>query len=161
LERNSDYGKNVMVGYPIFYNHLKSLEYRNQRLKLNRISVHADILEQRSKTSGMQFRYIMQADFVLFLRDAISCYLNKSSQSWWPISLVYNDRHSGPFEIFARSESKVYFDRLVSILGINNKSDLEPIMAAFKGGTLHAPKWDFRALDPSTLIGYERIATRI
>lgn len=159
LERNSDYGKNVMVGYQIFYNNLKSLEYRNERLKLNRVSVHADILEQRSKTSGMPFRHIMQADFVLFLRDAISCYLNNTYQSWWPISLVYNERHSGPFEIFARAESKVYFDRLASIFGIKNKSDLEPILAAFKEGTLHAPKWDFRALDPLILIGYEKIAT--
>jgi len=159
LERNSDYGK--MVGYPIFYNHLKSLEYRNQRLRLNRISVHADILEQRSKTSGMQFRYIMQADFVLFLRDAISCYLNNSYQRWWPISLVCNDLYSGPFEIFARAESKVYFDRLVNILGIKNKSDLEPILAAFKEGTLLSPKWDFRTLDTSILIGYEKMATMI
>ena len=66
-------------------------------------------------------------------------------------------RHSGPFEIFARAESKVYFDRFASILGIKNKNDLEPIMTAFKEGTLHAPRWDFRAPNPLMLIGYEKI----
>jgi len=159
LEKNSDYGKNVMVGYPIFYNHLRSLEHRNERLKLNRISVHADVLEQRSKTIGMPFRYFMQADFVLFLRDAISCYLNSTYQSWWPISLVYLDRHSGPFEIFARAESKLYFDRLSIILGIKNKSDLAPIMTAFKEGKLQVPRWNFKAPNPLNLIGYEKMAT--
>ncbi|MDD5344519.1 MAG: hypothetical protein PHW12_08880, partial [Smithella sp.] len=159
LERNSEYGKNVMVGYPIFYNNLTSLEYRKRRLKLNRISIHADLLEQRSKSSGMPFRYIMQADFVLFLHDAISCFLNNSYQSWWPISLVYCDRHSGPFEIFARAESIKYFERLTTMLKVKSKDDLAPIMTAFQEGKLHAPRWDFRSPNIFNLLGYEKMAT--
>ena len=41
----SDYGKDAMVGYDALQVHLRSLDYRNTRLKLNRVSLHADLLE--------------------------------------------------------------------------------------------------------------------
>jgi hypothetical protein len=43
---------------------------RNQRLALRRTSVRADMLNQRSKGAVVNFEELMQADFVLFLRDA-------------------------------------------------------------------------------------------
>ena len=46
---NSEYGRNVMVSFEIFWKYLKSFESRNSRLELRRLSLHADMLEQRSK----------------------------------------------------------------------------------------------------------------
>lgn len=62
----SDHGRDAMNGYGIFSTHLESFEQRNNRLNLKRLSLHADLLEQRNKHSGIEFRYLMQ--LVLRLR---------------------------------------------------------------------------------------------
>lgn len=41
---NSDYGRDVMVSFPIFRRYLESLKYRNERLKLGCLSLRADLL---------------------------------------------------------------------------------------------------------------------
>ncbi len=46
---NSDYGRDVMVSFGVFRSHMKSLEHRNKRLDLRRLSVRADMLVQRCK----------------------------------------------------------------------------------------------------------------
>jgi hypothetical protein len=63
--------QNLMFGetlksYTVFQDQLKSLEYRNKRLSSRRLSIRADLLKERSEGSGLEFRYIMQADFVCF-----------------------------------------------------------------------------------------------
>lgn len=159
VERNSDYGRDVMVAFSILRDHLKSLEHRNNRLELRRLSLHADILEKRSKTSGVSLRHLMQADFVLFMKDCLSCITNNTTQEWWPITLLYIEKHSGPFEIFARAESKEYFDKLKSIFGIKGKNEFSPVLQAFKEDKLRVPRWDSYSFDPAKLLGYEKMAT--
>lgn len=97
LSDNADYAKNAMVNFTVIRKHMRSLEHRNNRLKLRRLSVRADMLEQRSKSSGIEFRYLMQADFVLFMRAEIESQDDYSR--WWPETLVYVGRLHGPFEI--------------------------------------------------------------
>jgi len=65
---NSDYGRSVMVSFTIFSQYMKSLKYRNKRLNLRRLSLRANFLKKRCQTIGIDFRYLMQADFVLFIR---------------------------------------------------------------------------------------------
>lgn len=66
---NSEYGKNATVSYTVFSGlHEIAWRIRNRRLNANRLSLRADLLEQRSKSSGVQFRHVMQADFVYFFR---------------------------------------------------------------------------------------------
>jgi hypothetical protein len=58
--------------------------------ELRRISLRADLLEQRSHTSGLKFVYVMAADFVLFLRSAI---LDANDhRAWYPETLLYSQR---------------------------------------------------------------------
>ncbi len=57
-----------MVRFPVFREYMRSLEGRNKRLELRRLSLRADLLEERSKSSGLEFRYLMQGDFLLFMR---------------------------------------------------------------------------------------------
>ncbi|TMO90478.1 hypothetical protein CWC13_19090, partial [Pseudoalteromonas ruthenica] len=71
LSGNSEYGRDVMVSFTAFRAYMECLKRRNQRLELRRLSLRADLLEQRSKTSGIDFRYLMQADFILFMRAEI------------------------------------------------------------------------------------------
>jgi hypothetical protein len=154
----SDYGKDVMVGYETFRVHLRSLEHRNNRLELRRLSIHADLLEQRSKHSGIEFRYLMQADFILFMRAEVmqSGYYS----DWYPDTLLYVGRFHSAFEIFARSSSKSYFERVKCVLCIDKPADLNELMEAYKADRQRLPRWQFESFSPSVLIGYDQLATK-
>lgn len=152
--------ENRMISFADIRQYMRSLEHRNQRLQLRRLSLRADLLEQRSKMSGLPFRLLMQADFVLFMRNCIDCLHINTSQNWWPETLLYVERHGGAFEIFARAESKEYFNRLKCVFDISVKNDLEPALKAFREDKLRVPKWDWTSFDPATLLGYESLATR-
>ena len=108
--------------FTVFNQNVESLEHRNRRLKLNRISLHADIVHEAHRTGAVpSFENVMQAEFVIFLRS-----VGESTQRrWYPFPLVYAIDRFSPFPVFARSESAAYFARLVSVLGV-------PDLAEFK-----------------------------
>ena len=161
VEENLDYGRNVMVPFTIFGNYIKSFEYRNTRLKLRRISIRADLLIERSKLPniGITDRQLMQTDFVLFIRDALSAIKTGSHQNWWPISLLYAQHLRGPFEIFARAQSRKYFDRLKLLFDISQKDDFVPMLDAFREDKLRKPRWELSIFDPALLMGFEEMAS--
>lgn len=154
----SDYSKDAMVGYHALQVHLRSLDYRNNRLKLNRVSLRADLLKQRSKHSGIEFRYLMQADFVLFMRAEIQ--QSDFYSRWFPATLVYIGWFHSALEVFARSSSKSYFEKSKCILGIDKPSDLSELMEVYKTDSSRLPKWNFDSFSPSLLLGYEQLATK-
>jgi hypothetical protein len=153
-----------MIGFPIMRREMKSLQYRNDRLHLQRVSLRADWLFERSKASGLSFSEIMQADFVLYMRGCFEIFRNQTNDFriwwWWPETLLYSERHYGPFEIFARAESIEYFDSIKCLFEIENKDDFLPIFQAYQEQKLHIPKWNFHYVNPSELLGYEQLATR-
>ena len=161
VERNADYGRDVMVPITIFYNSIISLDNRNKRLNLRRLSLRADILEQRSKTSGIAFKQIMQSDFILYIKACFDVIRNNETyQGWWPETLVYTERHNSTFEIFARAQSNEYFDKIKRIFDIEDKKDFIPLFDAFRGDKLSVPRWQFTSLNPELLIGFESLAMR-
>ena len=89
-----------------FRAYTKSLEARNERLKLRRLSVRADILKERVSGTGLEFRHLAQADFVLYVRSCIDD-LKASKERrwggiWWPETLLFVRDYEGAFEIFLR-----------------------------------------------------------
>ena len=155
---NSDNGQDVMVNYDVFRQYLQSFEHRNDRLKLRRLSLHADLIKEGSKHSGIEFRYIMQADFVLFMRAEVT--QSDSYFRWYPATLLYVGRFHNAFEIFARSSSKAYFEKSKCIIAIDKPSDLSELMEAYKSDRQRLPRWEFESFSPSALLGYEQLATR-
>ena len=158
MSDNADYGKNPIVNYTVIRKYLRSFEHRNKRLKLRRLSVRADMLEQRSKSSGIEFRFLMQADFVLFMRAEIES--QDDDYRWWPETLLYAGRSHGPFEIFARSISRTYFDKVKCLLNIQQPSDFNELFESYKTGKRKLPRWEFDSFDPSFLLGFEEIGKR-
>lgn len=151
-------GASPMVGFSEFRKYAKSIEHRNKRLELRKLSLRAQLLEERSKSSGLEFRYLMQADFVLFMRAEIG---NESQWiGWWPETLLYLFRFRSAFEIFARAVSAQYFERVKIILGVEKKSDLEEILARFKSGEKKLPRWEINSFSPDQLLGYDELATK-
>jgi len=152
-----------MRKFSIIHQHLDSFKFRNQRLKLNRASVRADILEKRSHASGLRFVDLMQADFVLFFFDAITAYKEKGGQRWRPETLVYYRECAPPFEIFARSESLQYFSKVAPLLGIKSKAELGEMLPLFgvQGTPIYLPKWDvFRSISLEGALNFDKLVTK-
>lgn len=142
-------------------NYLVTLEERTRRLALNRISLHADLLHDRANIAGLPFESIMQADFTLFMRDAIEAMKeDRPVQKWWPVTLLYRQSY-GPFEVFARSKSKSYFERSKLALGIEKKDALVPVLQAFGGDQpkLRKPNWHGTHVEPEVFLGFDSMAS--
>lgn len=155
---NSDYGRDVMVNFIIFRKYMRSLEHRNNRLELRRLSVRADILKGRCSGTGVEFRDLMQADFVLYMRAEIEP--EDDFGRWWPETLLYLGHYHSPFEIFARAVSKKYFDKVKCLLAIQSPADLEKLLNAYIEGKRRLPRWEFESFNPSALLGYDQLAKR-
>ena len=144
--------------FEVFIRSMSSLDHRNQRLELRRLSLRADMLRERAESSGIRFRDLMQADFTLFLRGQI----DQSRQVWWnPITLIFSSYERFAFEIFARSESAKYFEKAKVLLGIEDKNALGNLLAEFDRNPRIVPRCLHHDISPRELLGYERLASRL
>lgn len=73
----------------------------------------------------------MQVDFVLFVRASLDA-LRTGGEQWWTETLLYCERQSGPFEIFARARSTEYFKNVARLLDIKSKQDLADMLLGFQ-----------------------------
>lgn len=153
----SSYGRDVMVPFTDLQRYMPSFEARKARLKSNRISLEADLMKERCAGTGLEFRQLMQADFILFMRAALH---HADSSGWWPETLVYLGHWSQPFEVFARSKSGRYFERSKRLLGIVSKEELLPLLQAWADDPRNLPRWNFETLKPRTLLGFDALATK-
>lgn len=149
-----------LVPFSYLLQPLDSLAHRNDRLKLNRASLQADFIEKRSHHSGLHFRELMQADFLLFMRASLDSLRFDSWQGWCPVTLVYTSRLSTPFEVFARAQSTIYFNLLRKAFDVETKDDFAPLFKAFADRRIRIPDWDLHSFSPTVLSAYERMASR-
>lgn len=160
VEKNYNDDRNIMESFTIFFKNTYSLGRRNERLNLRRTSLRADLLKQRSKTSGIKFMQLMQSDFILFIRDCFDVIKYQQCQNWQPITLLYFERYNGTLEIFARAQSKEYFRKIKCIFDIEGKNSFVSLFEAFKKKELTRPSWEFYSVNPEILLGFERLETR-
>jgi hypothetical protein len=150
-----------MVNYRVFGGHIRSLDARNNRLGLRRLSLHADLIEKMSETIGFKFRDFIEADFLLYLRGEVLG--NQENPHvpprWWPVSALYVSDIEGALPSFARAEQAPFRDELLSLFGIESKAELEALVAKFRSGALKAPEWSgaFSRLDVLALMNAERM----
>lgn len=154
IHERSRNGQSGAFGYQAFHEYVRTLDYRNQRLRLGRLSLAADLLKDRSQSSGLDFNQLMQADLVLFLRGV------QDGERWFPDTLLYAGRSYGPFEIFARSMSQKYFDSVKALIGVADKRELSALLLNFKGPQSQLPRWQFDTFNPEVLVGHDMLGTR-
>jgi hypothetical protein len=149
----------LMPSFVVFRRYVDSLIQRNARLKLNRLSLHADLLKERCAGTNMEFRYLQQADFILFMRSRLRSESDVSwvDPYWFPETLVY--RHNGPFEVFARSRSNGYFEHARVLLGISLKAEIGAALGAFSDNPASVPRWQYESLNAGRLLGFDKIST--
>lgn len=143
------------VSYTEIREYMHSFQHRNDQLA--RQSARADLLKANAEKSSVDFRHIMQADFVLYVRSAIK---SQSYTDWWPESCLYATHTYNPFEIFARSVSTKYFDRVKQVLAIDTKEEIQPLLDKLLEDRRNIPKWDWDALDVKVLTGFDRLCAR-
>ena len=79
---------------------------------------------------------------------------------WWPETLIYLHSSNSPLEIFGRSVSTSYFDKVKVLLAIKTPKDLESLLKSYQDGSRRLPRWEFESFNPAALLGYEKLATR-
>jgi hypothetical protein len=147
----------------VIYQHMESLAHRNKRLQLRRLSLRADMLEQRSHTSGLPLVGLMQADFVLFFFNSITSLNEKGRASWWPETLLYYREYAPPFEIFARAESLRYFQKISPLIAVGSKAQLGEAFKLFgvQNARLLLPHWDVHhSISLETATNFEKLASK-
>jgi hypothetical protein len=150
-----------LFSYPIFNSHLESLRVRKQRLKLNRISLKADLIKERALRLDITFEDLMQTDFLLYIRDELTREKGEwSSFSWYPETLVFAENHYSPFEIFLRATSKKYFTNMKKILSVDSPESLVQLVNELYSDERKLPRWEFGRFSPKLLMNPEKIATR-
>lgn len=151
-------GDRATDSFGVFQQEIASFEHRNRRLSLGRSSLQADFLK-KFHTSGIpNFDDLMQADFVLYLRF-MATKKGQTFDSWYPVTLVYAASRYRPFPIFARSESRDYFQRICGTIGIPELGEFKQLVTTLTEGERFVPRYDWNVLPVERLSNINQIAT--
>ena len=151
LPKNVRVNRNETVsGFNILNQPVVAFEHRMQRLNIDRISLEAKKLIERTRDSVVDQREFCQADFVLH----VICEIR--GISWYPDTWIYIGEHSGTLEFFARATSSEYFHRVMR--PIFNIADKAPLQAVVDKGQRFRAGW--QTLDRAMLMGIEKLATK-
>jgi hypothetical protein len=145
----------AMHSFVDFMQHVRSLDARNQRLNLRRLSLRAHLLKERNQATGVDFTYLMEADLVLYLRS----WGQNASPKWWPETLIWTTHRGAMFEMFARSKSERYFDRIKGLLSVKDKAELGKLLEKIEAAPDHIPCWQFDSINPRALVQFESLSS--
>lgn len=147
-----------MVSFQIFRDNLKSVDVRNERLELRRLSLRADMLKERCTNPTVTLAQLLQADFVLYLCSQLRRAPNQWMY-WFPETLLYLGRRAAPFEMFVRARSQAYFENVRRLLGIQGKAELGSLLERIEANPRDIPTWQYDSIRPRALVGYDQLAT--
>ena len=115
-------GRPDSVSFEYISQHVSLLHYRKQRLKSNRMSIHADLLNERHTNGELAeicpIEQFITADFFLFVR---------SQSGWRPFSTLYMFGHLPNFIVEAKR--KKYAEQLLKPLNANDIDGLRKIIS--------------------------------
>lgn len=151
------YGSKV-DGYLIFCNYLKSLENRNRRLKCQKLSLFSSIIRDRAKHLSIDYSYLMQADFVLFLRAEYG--LQDDWRRWCPFTLIYAEYIRKPLEIFFRAQSRKYFEKMKCVIGFESELELKAMIEEYYTNKREIPRWQHCTFSPKGLSNFDNICSK-
>lgn len=120
-----DRGHGTLRNYCVFDQPCRTLdEDRKHRLNLNFYYVTGDLLRKRAYHEELNFDKLLQTDFILFLRSALSPLGTYYKDYWYPRLIGYGEYHV-VFEFFVKAASKKGFKNLMILLNVQSKQDLE------------------------------------
>lgn len=110
-----------------FDEHLVSLEeHRNQRLKLNRVSVSADLLKERCSAEKTSFAELMEADVFLALKSLVidRATSNGAMLYWAPRTSIYAS-YGNKHPVFLRASDEVTRNGIHTAIGVRSGAELK------------------------------------
>jgi len=131
------------ITFNSFYQYMRSLdEYRNQRLKLNRISVAADMQKENStKYTVLDFNELLNADSLLYLLTRF--YFPDDRSAWWfPRLSVYNSRSENVIDPMGELISRSRANEIAKMFGTVN---IDKLIEAHKTANEITSKIDYNA----------------
>ncbi|MGM0968647.1 MAG: toll/interleukin-1 receptor domain-containing protein [Bacillota bacterium] len=133
--------------------YLPSLESLNSKLKLNKISYHADVLIQRSKKVKQE---LINTDLLLFhlLR------IRHPRNYWFPVTYVYNKYNLPNIKFYSKLKSEKYTEGVLSVFGLKSIEELRDRIERFGDSVGFQNAFD-KAPTPVRFIKPEEIATKI
>jgi hypothetical protein len=144
----------------IFNRYMQSLdEFRNNRLKLARVSVTADLIKARATRTDVRFENVREADSVLHHLVR----LRADRYGWFPRTSIYGARGSG-VEFFQRLVSQSYFEKVKPLFDVKTVGELKELVGqciAREGadrGNYTRP-WEYNVVPIEYVIDTEKIAT--
>lgn len=121
VENHEIFREQGLVSFTYVPKYIELLEHRNTRLRLNKISVHADILNERHThgelTKIVPMQQFMDADCFLFLRSEFIALETSKWDKWIPWSKVYMKKT--PRYLLEASRAK-YAEKLLDPLGVKD-----------------------------------------
>jgi hypothetical protein len=98
--------------------YLPTLESRNNRLSLSRLSLHADLIFNRAGEKG---REIAEVDIILYY---ISKMQSKESWGWYPTSYIYF-KEDKPIRFISKLNSKRHFEKTKDIFSVSDVIEMK------------------------------------
>jgi hypothetical protein len=141
---------------------VKLLKVRKDRLRSNRISLHADLLKERHETGElgklMPFEELAEADYFLLLRGELEVGdVQRWGVAWAPWSTVFME-HADPPRYLREAERRTSAEPIARALGVPDAVSLrerliagKPALKTIFGGT--SPFWEgpLQRFDPSAI----------
>jgi hypothetical protein len=157
LKPSNNGRRSSTTDFTAFREHLKSLEHRNQRLDLRRISVHADLIKDAHNHGALpNFESIMQADLVCYIRgQSLGEYYG-----WYPETLVYASDRRTPFAVFARSESIEYLGLLLPVLGASDLAAFQNLITRTDSSQRNSSLFNREGLPMRYVANLEHLGTK-
>jgi hypothetical protein len=151
-----------LVPFTFFNKYMRSLEFWNQQQETHWLSPRGQLLKERATRADLRFDDLIQAEMVLFIRDAVRPEdEDYRYEQWYPSTLLYAWTSNKPFELFARAQSGAFFDQLRVALGIDDKSELSQLVDDYRTEKRRPPSWNGRTLSNlPELLNLKKIDTR-
>ena len=144
-----------------FDGYVKTLdEFRCRRLGLHRVSLSADLLQQRLDEVATPLADVMQCDFLLCLHSLL--HSDDRLRRWYPRSLVFADAYSQQgFDLFVTGADPARFGAVATLLGVRDRDELVARFDALEVD-FNLPAWGFGGvrLDFRGFLGWRKAALR-
>jgi hypothetical protein len=134
-----------------------SLQNRNDRELLQ-----SNLFRNRATRRDVTLEDIMQSDFLLYLYSLLHLEGYFAHYSWYPYTNAFAIHRSQPFEVFSKSQSIKYFDRLKKLLIIDSKTELTDLIEKSNSEKGYIPGFGvwIRVISPGILMNINNISTK-
>ena len=109
--------------------HIQSLDQRNNRLSLRRLSVTADLFIQRSSLFNKSYKEkLLDTDILLHYISSFK--FGEEHKTWFPTTYIYNEYSKS--DLLRRLVSIRHFNKIKVLFGVKNITEMKVLVENFQ-----------------------------